>query len=229
MLSLLLVEDDNALKNELNNFFLNFFDIVKTFENAEEALFWLESNRADVVISDICLPGMSGLEFLSRVRKKYLKKPLIAISAFPETDYLIQSIELQIYRFFIKPFDSQKLIEEMGTLVGLLKKNRFEDKAKLIILSENFTYDIESQELFNRDKICFAGKKEIALLDFLVKNRHQYLSDEAILKAIWGETVVSASTVRALIRRLRKTLEDPNIIKNIRGYGYRLFISSEKM
>lgn len=222
MVSLLLVEDDKDLQKELKNFMHDFFDEVTAFSNAEDALNWLEANNPDAIMSDICLPNMSGLEFFKRIRKQYPDKSLTVISAFPETDYFIESIELKIHRFLIKPFDSQKLISEMTELTNSLKKAKIQTPSNKIKITPHFSYDTVTQECTKDGQTFFLSKKEMALLQLLARNKQQYLTEESIAKGIWEDEHVSPSTIRALIKRLRESLGSPESIQNIRGYGYRL-------
>ena len=224
MISLLLVEDDIALQEELSHFMRHFFDEVTAFATAPEALWWLETNEPDAIMSDICLPEMSGLEFFRQVRKNFPDKSLTVISAFPQTDYFIESIELKIHRFLIKPFDSQKLITEMTELSNSLKKTKAKTQDTMVKIAPHFSYDTVTQACFKDGESLFLGKKEMALLQLLVRNKQQYLSEEAIAKGIWGDEDVSPSTIRALIRRLRESMGSMDSIQNIRGYGYRLML-----
>lgn len=222
MISLLLVEDDKDLQKELKNFMHDFFDEVTVFGNADDALVWLEANDPDAIMSDICLPGMNGLEFFKRVRKQYPDKSLTVISAFPQTDYFIESIELKIHRFLIKPFDSQKLITEMTELTNNLKKGKSQTSNKKLQITPHFSYNTHTQECLKDGETFFLSKKEMTLLDLLAKNNQHYLTEESIAKGIWGDEHVSPSTIRALIKRLRESIGSPDAIQNIRGYGYRL-------
>ncbi len=220
MLSLLLVEDDVSLGTELRSFFLDFFDTVTLHVNAKEALQWLENNRADVIVSDICMPEIDGLEFLRHVRKLHPEQLLIVISAHPQTDYFLESIELGIYRFFIKPFDTAKLIEEMGALIARLRRQK--NDTPCVYIGSFITYNIQTQTLYINTEPCLLTKKEAQLLHLLVLNRHHFISEEAIAQAIWDDAYVSPSTVRALIRRLRARLGQEDTLENYRGFGYRL-------
>jgi len=220
MLSLLLVEDDVSLGKELRSFFLDFFDTVALHVNAKEALCWLENNHADVIVSDICMPEIDGLEFFRRVRKLYPDQLLIVISAYPQTDYFLESIELGIYRFFIKPFDTAKLIDEIHTLTSRLRRQKSD--LPHIFLGNAITYNTQTQVLYINNVPCLLTKKEAQLLQLLVLNRHHFISEGAITQAIWGDEYVSSSTVRALIRRLRARFGKEEVLENYRGFGYRL-------
>ncbi|MBN2965234.1 response regulator transcription factor [Sulfurospirillum sp. T05] len=221
MLSLLLVEDDTALGEELHLFLLDFFEKVTVFTNANDALVWLKNNTADVIMSDICMPDMNGLDFLKRIRKERPHQLLIVISGHPQTDYLLQSIALGIYRFIVKPFDSQQLIEEMHTLTRHLRHQKPQLATSTLWIGEIVQYDLETKRLCVNQKPVHLTKKEGVLLHLLALNRHHCLSEETMAQNIWEEPV-PPSTVRALIRRLREKLALPRAIVNYRGFGYQL-------
>ncbi|MBE0495930.1 MAG: response regulator transcription factor [Campylobacterales bacterium] len=222
MLSLLLVEDDTALGNELRLFLLDFFHEVTLLTNVNNALVWLKDHSVDVVMSDICMPHINGLDFLKRVRKERPQQLLIVISAHPQTDYLLESITLGIYRFLIKPFDTQKLIDEMHTLTQTLRQQKLKLPTPTLFIGDAVCYDLESKTLTINNTPHHLTKKEGQLLHLLALNRHHFLTEEAMGQAIWGDEFISPSTVRALIRRLREKLNLPTSIVNYRGFGYQL-------
>lgn len=233
MISLLLIEDDLALQEELSTFMLDFFDTVHTVTSAEESLDWLEDETIplpDMVITDICLPQMSGLDFLRYFRKQYPNIMAVIISAYPETEYLLDSIELKIEHFFVKPFDSQKLITKMFELTTTLRKNKAQHEPLSSLHVNKTTWiDLKGMSLYVEGEFVYPGKKEQQLLELLITNRHQHIDEQTIAHTLWPERAVPGSTFRALMRRLREKLGSSDAIQNVRGYGYKLnFIPSSE-
>ena len=142
-LSLLLVEDDKSLQEELCIFLSDFFDKIDAFISAEEGYRSYLQNHYDLVITDIQLPNENGLSLVERIKKKQPNQLVIVISAYKEVDYFLKSIDLGIYSFLTKPFDSQLLINTMIKVTQQLTRSKPEDiqPSSQAILHQGVVFD----------------------------------------------------------------------------------------
>ena len=102
--SILYVEDETILRDEMSSFLQNFCTNLYVAQDGLEALSLFQKHEnIQLVVTDIGLPGISGLELLEEMRKKEQDQVFIVISAYDETDILLQAIDLQVEGFFIKP------------------------------------------------------------------------------------------------------------------------------
>lgn len=123
-ITLVIVEDDHELKERLTRILSRKISVVKSFENASSALAALATIKPDIIITDIKMPEMNGLEMISIIRKTYPNIPVIITSAFSETDYFLKAIELKIEHFLIKPIDVEKLLEMIVEIADRIKTKK---------------------------------------------------------------------------------------------------------
>ena len=221
-LSVLLIEDDVFLKDEFANFLKDFFDIVDDTIDTKSGYELYKKNSYDLVITDIELPKENGLSLVKRIKKINPKQTIIVVSAYTETEYFLKSIELGIYSFLLKPYDSQKLIQLFGKLTYELSKEKQHKNREWVYLSKNSKFNTEKNYLYLNNTLVNLTQKEEKLLSLLVHNIDNHVSNNQLIRYIWEGTEISNATIRALIMRLRKKLGNDSTIKNLKGRGYSL-------
>jgi DNA-binding response OmpR family regulator len=206
----LYIEDEQDVLTNISKLLKKFFNNFYTAGSAEEALEIFEDNKIDLLLVDIELPKMNGIDFIREIRKKAKTIPIVVISAYTKTDYLLQSIELNLDKYIVKPLTSRKIHTLLETLNrDFLEDGSFELASGVIVnkLIGNITFDDKSLEL---------TKKEIEFLEILhLKKLITY--DE--LYALWRDDVPSDNAVRSFIKYLRKKVPE-DFIKNRSGIGY---------
>lgn len=226
-LSLLIIEDDINLQTELQQFLENFFNHIDATNNAEDAFKLYTQNPYDLILSDIELPNENGLSFIQKVKKQNPKQMVIVMSAYQETKYFLKSIELQIYSFLIKPFNSQELIETFIKVTQILEKEKKQlqtEDSNLLQLNKNVLVDTLNNYLYVGGSMIMLTQKEEKLLAILINNLQGHVSEEQLKKAVWDDDDVADSTLRVLIKRLREKLGYDSAIVNFKGRGYKLQI-----
>ena len=221
-LSLLLVEDDSSLLEELNIFLSDFFDIIDVASSAEDAYEKYLSNTYDLVITDIKLPRQNGLFLVGKIKKRSPTQMVIVISAYQEVDYFLKSIELGIYCFLTKPINSQHLINTMIKATAQINHSYVQQSNNLILLHQDITYSTTTKSLHVKGIAQELTVKEELLLALLVKNLNHFVRHEQIFQEIWQSDNVNHSTLRALVKRLRDKLCYENSIVNLKNRGYKL-------
>lgn len=224
-LSLLLVEDDLDLRTELAIFMKDFFSQIDVTDNTESAFKMYKENSYNLVLTDIQLPKDDGLVLVKNIKQITPKQIIIVMSAYQETEYFLKSIELGIYSFLIKPFNSEHLMNTIIKVTTHINKNLEKEKNdNLLLLSKNVQYNVDLRYLYIANKLEILTPKEEKLLYILVKNIDGHVSDFQLKKTVWAEENVADSTVRVLIKRLRKKLGYTDAIINLKGRGYKLII-----
>lgn len=227
-LSLLLVEDDLSLLEELKLFLGDFFSDIITATSSEEAYKIFLERSFDLVITDIRLPQQTGLHLVEKIKKKVPEQRIIVMSAYKDIDYFLKSIELKIYGFLTKPFDSQKLISMMLKVTSELDQSKHKTLCEhRVQLSASSVFDTQTKSLHVNDVLQELTQKEEQLLALLVKHRNHFVSNELIAKMVWESDEVNNSTLRALVKRLRHKLGSEESIANLKGRGYKLNSISE--
>lgn len=224
--SLLLVEDDVCLLEELKIFLGDFFEDIYVATTSEVAYTLFLERSYDVVLTDIQLPGQSGLKLVEKIQKHKKDQIVIVMSAYKEVDYFLKSIELKVYGFLTKPFDSQKLIAMMLKLTDELKSQKENSNVSVFVtLHDGVVFDTQAKLLYINDQMQILTQKEEHLLSILIKNINYFISNELLCEAIWGDSDISSSTLRALVKRLKDKLHYEESITNMKGRGYKLNVS----
>lgn len=216
-LHVLLVEDEKIIREHTMTSLQYLVQEVQAASNGEEALEVLKNFKPDIIISDLKMPIMNGTEFVKIVRKENKKIPIVILTAHTNEEYLLELIEMHIENFVTKPISFEKLITVLHKCAKLVKK----DDNKNISLPFNYKYNWEKKSLFYEEEEIKLTRKEILLLELLIKNRNRVVSYDEIEGAAWEDNTMTSGAIRSLIRALRKKLPK-NIIDNLSGIGYTL-------
>ncbi len=212
---ILLVEDDEHICNTVKAFLSEAGYKVDACLDGDEAHAKFYDNTYQLVILDIMLPGMSGHELLREFRKLN-NTPILMMTALSDDENQIRAFDSEADDYVTKPFKIQLLLKRVEALLrrsGALAKEVH--CGKLTLLPENFRAVYGSEELP-------LTLKEFEILMLLVQNKGRTLTHEIILYRVWGyDFDGDGSTVHTHIKNLRAKLPE-NIIKTVRGVGYRL-------
>lgn len=222
-LRLLLIEDDPSLQEELILFLGDFFDVIDPFYTAEEAYARYLTASYDLVITDIQLPHENGLTLIEKIKKKNPSQMVIVISAYKDTEYFLKSIELGIFSFLTKPFDSQLLINTMIKATTKIRHhatlNQF---STTVVLHEGVTFDLATKVLHVKGVEQELTTKEELFLTLLVKYANTFVRTERLAQEVWKSNDINSSTLRALVKRVRDKLSYEECIINLKNRGYKL-------
>ncbi|CAA6819038.1 MAG: DNA-binding response regulator [uncultured Sulfurovum sp.] len=218
-LTILYVEDDDIIRKNAQMYLNKICKKVWLAKDGLEALELYEDYSPDIIISDIKMPRLSGLDMASKIRKTDKSTPIILATAFTDTTYLLQAVELQLIKYLVKPITSTKLLEALKLANEHLKQ----DTLSLIQLNENTVYDTLNKTLIIDNEVIKLTKNELLLLDILAKHTTRAVTYNEIENYIWLDGFMSMDTLRSLMRSLRKKLRNI-MIENVSGVGYRLKI-----
>ncbi len=212
-LKILFVEDENNISKLLKNAVSDYFYSFITAKDGKEGIEKYKSTSPDIVISDIMMPNLDGLEMTKELRKIDENLPIIILSAFSDKEKLLKAIDLGINKYFIKPFNPEELLEYLSTLAEKL------DKQRILCINKHFSYDKNSKNLYEKDELIKLSKREKMFLSLLIKNKKTFVSNELMKKELWEEDEVSPERIRTFIKRFRQKTKK-ELIKNISGQGY---------
>jgi len=210
---LLYVEDDLELQNETKESLENFFGKIITASNGEEGYELFFDNNIDVILADINMPELNGIKMIKLIREQDSNIPIAVISAFTDTDYLLESIELTLTKYLIKPLTTKKILQFMDKLVEFFADN-------IVILDKNHKIDLNNCQIQSNDKIINLTKKETKFLELLAKN--SVVTYDMLEMSIWEyDKMPSDNAIRSFIRKIRIKMP-MDCIKNKQGVGYYL-------
>ena len=219
-LNILYIEDEASIKENVKKTLELFCDNVYDEECIENAKKTLEKNRIDIIISDINLPDISGINFIKQLRMIDKTIPVIILSAYTDKNYLLEATKLKLVDYLTKPIDFKSLNSALNKCVDeILDNSRY-----IISFKNNIQYNVLHKKLIDssNDKEIALTSKELTLLELLIKNSNRVLSTDELKTSIWeDEFEATDSALKNLLNKLRKKIGKESII-NISSVGYRL-------
>ena len=219
-ITILYVEDNDFIREEAVEYLSLIYRHILEASNGEEALKIYKESKPDIIITDIEMPIINGLQMIKSIRKKDKKIPIIVITAFLNTEYLLEAIELRLVKYIIKPLSNYKLDIALELAHDYLVN---EEKICIVTLSPNSYYDQLNRTLVVNKQIISLTHYEMLLLSLLIKNLNSLVTYSEIKNKIWNYEEYYMDALRSLIRSLRHKVGDV-VIKNVSGMGYRIEI-----
>ncbi len=217
-MKILIVEDEVKLTQALQ-FLLKKQKIDAEIANdGEEGLMLSEKDIYDVVVLDIMLPNVTGLEILESMRKKGINTPVLMLTAKDTVDDRVKGLELGADDYLIKPFATKELIARIHALG---RRKSLEYKGEIFKFND-LEYDPKNLVMNVGNISSKIPKKEGDLMEMLINRPNQVFTREQIIDRLWGlETDVLENNIEIYIHHLRKRLENSKCkIETVRGIGY---------
>jgi phosphate regulon transcriptional regulator PhoB len=224
---ILVVEDEPDIRKLVQyNLAQERFKVLEA-EDGEQALKILQRDRPHLVILDLMLPGLSGLELckILRERPETSQLPILMLTAKAGEADKVVGLEMGADDYLAKPFSPREMVARVR---AILRRSELASTADTPRVYQKglLKIDFGTYEVYARGKSVKLTLKEFELLRFLVQNPNRVLSRDQLLDRVWGgETFVTPRTVDVHIRRLRKAIEKddskPKWILTLRGVGYK--------
>ncbi len=223
-MQVLVVEDDHRISSFLIKGLEENGFLVTLCKNAEDAL--LEENLKvdwDVIILDIMLPGIDGVQLLQTLRYKQVYAPVLMLSALNSIQDKVTSLDYGADDYLTKPFHFEELLSRINAL-SRRKQYQMQDKPKNPILEfDELQIDTDQYKVYLKGELVDLSPREFKLLMYLIENRNKTVSRMQILNAVWGITFNNHSNVvDVYISYLRNKVEsqDQKFIQTVKGIGY---------
>jgi len=210
---LLYVEDEPAIRELLQETVGDEFAAFETASDGAEGLRKFLEGDYDVVVTDIEMPKMNGLDLAQQIRKKSKETPVLILSAYTEKERLFRAIDVGIVKYLVKPLTPEKLL---AAVCEVLK-----ERYALTELGYGLLYDPDTKDIVSAQGRVKLTKKEFKLLELLLRHRGRIVTLEQIEQTIWPEGGFSEDALRALIKRVRHK-SSKSLIENYPGIGYKL-------
>ena len=224
---ILVVEDEPDIRKLVNyNLAQEHYKVIEA-ENGEQALKAIQRDKPHLVVLDLMLPGLSGIELckILRERSDTAKLPILMLTAKAGEADRVVGLEMGADDYLSKPFSPRELVARVRAILRRADGAASQDTLPAYDRGE-LKIDFSTYEVFVRGKSVKLTLKEFELLRFLVQNPSRVLSRDQLLDRVWGgETYVTPRTVDVHVRRLRKAIEKddskPVWILTLRGVGYK--------
>jgi len=218
MINILMIEDDPEFA-ELLSEYLSQFDIKVT--NYEDPFLGLSAGvkKFDLVILDLTLPGMDGLEVCEELVRKY-DIPVIISSARSDINDKVQSFELGAYDYLPKPYDPKEMYARIMAILNRVSKGEGKDGA---INGPKSDFEIKGDTIYFKGEALNLTPAEFEVLSLLVKNQGITQSREQIINSSATMSIDSqGKSLDVIISKIRSKLGDNKRIQAVRGVGYKL-------
>jgi len=221
MKRILIVEDEDKLSRviQLELQYENYETAIAN--NGKDALRYIEEEAWDLVLLDIMIPQLSGLEVLRRVRKKDNSTPIILLTARDEVHDKVSGLDLGANDYVTKPFQIEELLARVR--VHLRNHSSQEKQTETLEIGELFV-NIDMHQVIRKNEEIELTPREFDLLVFLMKNKNIVLTREQIMERVWGyDYFGDTNVVDVYIRYLRQKIDkrfNEAYIQTVRGVGY---------
>ena len=217
---ILLVDDEQTLLDQLRNALEGQRYMVDTALDGEEALDKLFESPSDLIILDIMLPGLDGLEVLRALRREGDATPVLMLTAKGDIDDRIKGLDLGADDYLAKPFSFDELLARVRALL-----RRSGGQSESVLQAGDLRLDTVSREVTKGGEPVNLTAREFSLLEFFLYNKNRAVSRFSLAEHVWGDAFDPFSMSNFMdvhIKNLRKKLGDSHgsVIQTIRGVGY---------
>ena len=222
----LVVDDDQAVRTMLCKIMTgNDFDVVQA-ESGPEALDAVAENDFDLILLDINMHGMDGVEVINKLRGQGKNMPIMVISG-RKADYdTLYGLDIGADEYITKPFNPVTLGAKAKALVRR-SRSAVSEKDTVIKLGP-FSYDTQTLRFYKDEVEIPLSAKENAIIKLFIDNEGNVFSKDMIYSMIWGDAIIDENAIMVYINRLRQKIEDdpssPQYIQTVRGLGYRFTV-----
>lgn len=222
-----IADDDEAIRDLLAIYLKNEGYTLRFAKTGQEVLDLVRTETIDLVILDLMMPVMDGVQACIEIRKTQFM-PILMLTAKTSDLDLMQGISVGADDYMKKPFNPLEVTLRVKSLL-----RRYRDygadrtEAQTMLSYEEVTLDLQTRQCTKGDTVVRLTPKEFDILAFFMRHPNQALTVEQIYEAVWGEEAFSVdNTVMVHITKIREKIEDtprkPTLIKTVWGVGYRL-------
>ena len=214
-LTLLYAQDEDGIRKPMSNTLSYYLKKVYEAKDGHKALELYYEHRPDIILTDLRMPVLNGLNMAKEIRKSDKKTPILMITAHTDKEYLLSAIELKIEKYLIKPLGLEELLAALMSCVEELEQDRV-----LFLRCGVWQVDFNNRVVMHDDGSTEElTSKETDFLEILLRKKGMVVSYEEIEMSVWKEKFMSMAALRSLVKGLRIKLKT-NLIKNHSQSGY---------
>jgi len=220
---ILVVEDEHRIANTIKKGLEQERYAVDTAYTGNDGFDLASTEDYDLIILDLMLPEMDGLEICRELRKKQIHTPILILTAKGQTQDKVAGLDLGADDYLTKPFSFEELLARIRALARRPRKS-----LDSILKVEDLQLDTHTFEVKRSDKQIQISSKEFSLLEYLMRHTHQTLTKEQIISHVWDyDADILPNTVEVYIKNLRNKIDNPfknkkPLIHTVRGFGYKI-------
>lgn len=220
-MKILVVEDDKMLRDAITSVFKGEGYSVEETDQGDEGLFLAEQEIYDLLVLDIMLPGMSGLQIVQQLRGKAIQVPVLFLTAKDSIEDRVAGLNIGADDYLVKPFAIAELLARVKALL-----RRKVGSSEELLIYKNISLNPKLQDAYYESAAMGLTAKEYELIEYLTLNRERILTREQIFDRLWGyESESSYGIVDVYVHHIRKKMLNvgcDHFIQTVRGVGYML-------
>lgn len=214
-IKILYIDDEDLIRSNAVEYLEFYCDNVYEAKDGLEGIEVYEKYKPDIIITDIKMPKLNGLDMVRQIRQKDKTTRIIVATAFLETSYLLEAIDLGLVKYLTKPITEDKLLPILKSCV----LDVFEDKS-IFFFENDISFDMLNKTLFKNEIQIMLTKKELMFLELLLKNSKRAVQYSELSNYVWNGNM-SEDAIRSIVKELRKKISKQTI-KNVSGIGYQV-------
>jgi len=215
-LTILIVEDENEIRKLMEEVMKSVFFEVYSAKNGDEGIKKFKKFAPDLIVTDIAMPIMDGLDMAKMINEISPTTPIIALSAFSDKEKLLKAIEVGVDKYILKPVDMDELLLAIENIARSKFKNM-----NIIKITDELQYNPASKQLLCNNQEILLTKKEFSFIALLINKMGNLVLLDEIKKNVWSDENVNDTAIRTFVKRVRDKIGQ-DVIKNIPGLGYKI-------
>ena len=221
--SILVVEDEEKIARLLEiELEYEGYTVTKAMDGLD-ALALCRKQDWDLILLDVMLPGLSGIELLRRIRVHDSHTPVLLLTAKSSVEDKVSGLDLGANDYITKPFQIEELLARVRAALRFKRKEQIEDETDWLTLAD-LKLNEKTREVVRGEDAIELTPREFDLLVYFMHNKRQVLNRDQIIEAVWGyDFLGDTNVVDVYIRYIRKKIDatdKPTLINTIRGVGY---------
>ncbi|MDX4028651.1 response regulator transcription factor [Aliarcobacter skirrowii] len=216
-IKILFVEDEDSIRDNAISYLKRIFDEVYGANDAYEAFDIIQNRKPHIIITDINLPKINGLEMIKKIRQSDSSIKIIILSAYTNTEYLLDAVELGLEKYLVKPICHDILFTVLSSCVKKIKS--IDENIKYF--SKDCYFDVINKSLYKEGNIIKLSNKELKFLTLLCEYSNRFVSYETIEYIVWNGDFMSEDALRTLARKIRKKIPK-DCLENFSKVGYKI-------
>ncbi|MEM9402032.1 MAG: response regulator transcription factor [Pseudomonadota bacterium] len=218
----LIVEDDSRIADFLQRALKSEGFQPVCVHDGKAALELIDNGDFELILLDLMLPGLSGLEVCQALRMRRVAVPIIMLTALDTAEDIVRGLRMGADDYITKPFDLDELLARMEAVV---RRGQSVSAESQVLRAGSVEFDLHAMSVTLKGVLVDFTAKELAVLELLMSDPDRLFSRERILNNIWGiDMDPMTNVVDVYISKLRKKLSDDGtpFIETVRGLGYRI-------
>ncbi len=220
---IIVVEDEHKIANSIKKGLEQESFAVDVAFTGTDGFGLITTEDYDLIILDLLLPGMSGIDICKKLRNAQNHTPILMLTAKGQIEDKVAGLNAGADDYLTKPFAFEELLARVRALI-----RRPKDSLGTILTFEDLTLDTQNYEVKRAGKLINLSNKEFALLEYLLRHKNKILKKDQIINHVWDyDADILPNTVEVYIGYLRNKIDKPfsdkkNLINTVRGFGYKI-------